>query len=79
MDIYSLAAVAVAPLFAAVVFGMIGGGIRLSIARYMPDCWLKRQLLKERMRTQYSKANARIEQEALLHPRGWRHFIGKGY
>lgn len=72
MDIYSVIGVALAPLFAALVFGVIGGGLRLCIARYMPDCWLKRQLLIERIKTQYSAANGRIAQEAAAHPRGWR-------
>ena len=61
-----------APLAAAVLFGVIGGGLRLAIARYMPDCWLKRQLLIERIKTRYSAANGRISQEAAAHPNGWR-------
>ena len=75
MDISSAAAVVVAPLFAAFIFGVVGGGLRLAIARYMPESWLKRQLLAERIKTQYSAANARIAQEAAAHPRGWRDCI----
>jgi hypothetical protein len=47
-----------------ILFGVIGVGLRLAIARYMPDCWLKRQLLLERIKTKYSAANGRIAQEA---------------
>lgn len=68
MDIYSVIGIALAPLAAALLFGVIGGGIRLAIARYMPDCWLKRQLLAERIKTQYSRANRRIAEEAAAHP-----------
>lgn len=77
MDIYSIFGIALAPLAAALLFGVIGGGIRLAIARYMPDCWLKRQLLAERIKTQYSAANRRIAEEAARHPRGWRGFFGR--
>jgi len=77
MDIYSVIGIALAPLAAALLFGVIGGGIRLAIARYMPDCWLKRQLLAERFKTQYSRANRRIAEEAAAHPRGWRDCMRK--
>lgn len=75
MDIYSVIGVALAPLFAMFLFGVIGAGFRLAIARYMPDCWLKRQLLAERIKTQYSRANRRIAEEAAAHPNGWRDCI----
>lgn len=75
MDIYSVIGLALGPLAAAFLFGVIGGGLRLAIARYMPDSWLKRQLLAERMKTQYSAANERIAQESAAHPHGWRHFL----
>ena len=72
MDIYSVLAIAIAPLAAAVLFGVIGGGIRLFIAKYIPDCWLKRQLLAERIKTKYSAANGRIAMIAAMHTNGWR-------
>jgi hypothetical protein len=75
MDVYSVIGLALAPLAAAILFGVIGGGIRLAIARYMPNCWMKRQLLAERIKTQYSCANDRIAEEAARHPRGWRDCI----
>ena len=74
MDKYTVIGVALTPLASAIIFGVIGGGIRLAIARYMPECWLKRQLLKERIKSHYSRANARIEEQAKLHPKGWKHF-----
>jgi len=77
MDIYSVIGVALAPFAAALIFGVIGGGIRLAIARYMPDCWLKRELLVERFETQYSAANRRIAEEAAAHPRGYRDVIDR--
>lgn len=64
MDIYSIIGLALGPLCAAFLFGVIGVGLRLSIARYMQDGWLKRQLLAERIKTQYSAANRRIAEEA---------------
>ena len=75
MDIYSVIGIALAPLGAFILFGVIGLGVRLAIARYMPECWLKRQLLAERIKTKYSSANAKIEEQARTHPKGWRHFI----
>jgi hypothetical protein len=53
------------PLFALILFGVIGLGLRLAIARYMPDSWLKRQLLAERIKTQYSAANERLARESI--------------
>lgn len=61
--------VAFGPLFAMILFGVIALGIKLAIARYMPDCWLKRQLLAERIGTKYSAANGRIIQEAARYTR----------
>jgi hypothetical protein len=66
MDIYAILGVLFAPLLAAFLFGVIGAGIRLAIAKYMPECWLKRQLLKERIKTRYSAANERIEKHARI-------------
>lgn len=67
--------VALAPLMGALLFGVIGGGLRLAISRYMRDGWLKRQLLAERFKSQSSLANARISEEAARHPNGWRDCI----
>jgi hypothetical protein len=58
------------PLFAMIVFGVIALGIKLAIARYLPDCWLKRALLKERIRSGYSESNRRVLDEAARHPGG---------
>jgi len=72
MTIYNTLGAFLAPLAAAILFGVIGVGFRLFIARHMPDCWLKKQLLAERIKTKYSAANWRIAQEAAAHPNGWR-------
>lgn len=69
MSTYALLGMLLAPLGAMLLFGVIGVGIRLAIARYMPDCWLKRQLLTERFKTQYSRANGRIAEEAARYTR----------
>jgi len=66
MDAYTLIGIALGPLLAAFLFGVVGAGIRLAIARYMPDCWIKRQLLAERIKTRYSAANERIEHHARI-------------
>ena len=78
MDIYSVIGIALAPLGAFLLFGVLGLGLRLAIARYMPECWLKRQLLAERIKTQYSAANRRIAEQSAAHPQGWRHFVKWG-
>jgi hypothetical protein len=64
MDIYTVLGVFFAPLLAALLFGVLGAGIRLAIAKYLPESWIKRQLLKERIKTRYSAANARIEEHS---------------
>ncbi len=66
MDIYAILGVFFAPLLAALLFGVLGAGIRLAIAKYVPDCWIKRQLLKERIKTRYSAANEKIEHHARI-------------
>ena len=66
MDIYSVLGLFFAPLLAAFLFGVLGAGIRLAIAKYLPESWLKRQLLKERIKTRYSAANQRIEEHARI-------------
>ena len=75
MDIYSVIGIAIAPFVAALLFGVIGGGVRLAIARYLPDGIVKRHLLAERFKSKYSAANGRIAEQAAAHPQGWRHFI----
>lgn len=77
MDIYSVIGIALAPLGAFILFGVIGLGLRLAIARYMPECWLKRQLLAERIKTQYSAANRGIAEQAARHPSGYRDVIAR--
>lgn len=71
----SLVAVALGPLFAAFIFGVVGVAARIAVARYMPNGWLKRQLLAERIKSQYSRANERIAKESEAHPNGWRDFV----
>jgi hypothetical protein len=58
-----------APL-AALALGALALGIKLAIARYMPNCWLKRALLRERIRSGYSESNRRVLDEAARHPGG---------
>ena len=77
MDGYTVIGVLIAPIISILLFGVVGAGLRLAIARYSPDGWLKRQLLAERIKSKYSAANARISQEASAHPQGWRHFVGR--
>ena len=64
MNMSALLGAAFGPLFAVFLFGVVGVGIRLFIARNMPPCWLKDQLLAERFKTPYSAANGRIAEEA---------------
>lgn len=78
MSEYTLIGVFLAPLAAVILFGVIGGGIRLSIARYMPDCWFKKQLLAERIKTKYSAANGRIAQEAAAYTRRKAERVARG-
>jgi len=49
-----------APLVAFLLFGVIALAIKLAIALYLPDGWLKRALLKERIASRYSEANRRL-------------------
>ena len=72
MDIYSVIGVALGPLGALLLFGVFALGIKLAIARYMPDCWLKRQLLTERIKSKYSASKRRILEQAAAHPHGSR-------
>ena len=64
MSTPALIGAALGPLFALLIFGVFALAVKLAIARYMPDCWIKRQLLAERFKTKYSAANRRIAQEA---------------
>ena len=48
------------PLVSLILFGVIALGIKWLIATYMPDCWLKRELLRERIRSKYSESNRRV-------------------
>jgi len=72
MSTASLLGVAFGPIFALIIFGVIALGIKLAIALYMPDCWLKRQLLKERIKTRYSDGNKKVLEQAARHTEGWR-------
>jgi hypothetical protein len=64
-------AVILAPL-AALGLAALALAIKLAIARYMPDCWLKRALLKERVRSAYSESNRRVIEEAARRSLGKR-------
>lgn len=58
-----LLGIALGPLFALVVFGIMGTAIKVAIARHVPDGWIKRQLLAERFESTYSAGNGRIREE----------------
>ena len=58
-----------APLFALIIFGGIALPIKWVIANYMPDCWLKKQLLAERLQSKCSTANRRILEQAARYTR----------
>lgn len=58
------------PLFSLIVFGVIALGIKWLIATYLPDSWLKREILRERIRSKYSASNRRVLEQASRHPRG---------
>jgi len=53
-----------APLVSLILFGGLALGIKWIIATRMPDCWLKRQLLAERIKSKYSASNRRVLQKA---------------
>lgn len=52
--------VLLAPLGSLLLFGGIGLGIKWLIATRMPDCWLRRELLRERFPSKYSASNRRV-------------------
>ena len=70
MDKYAVIGIALAPVGSLLLFGVIGLGIKWLIATYMPDCWLKRELLRERIKSKYSASNRRVLDQAVRHPRG---------
>lgn len=61
--------VAAGPLAALILFGVIALGIKLLIARKMPDGWLKDQLLRERIKSRYSASNRRILEQSVSRSR----------
>ncbi len=61
----TLITIALAPIVAAILFGVIGPAIRLLIARHMPPCWIKDQVLVQRFKGRYIGAERRIREEAL--------------
>lgn len=69
MEYIHLLGAAAGPLFAMLVFGVFAQAVKLYIARNMPDCWLKKQLLSERIKTQYSAANRCILEQAARYTR----------
>lgn len=44
------------PFGAFLIFGVIGLSIRWAIHKWMPDCWIKRQLLAERFKSAASRS-----------------------
>ena len=66
---YSLLGAALGPIAALILFGVIALALKLCIARYMPDCWLKRQLLAERIKSAYSASNRRVLEQAAAYTR----------
>lgn len=53
------------PLGSLLLFGVIGLGIKWLIATYMPDCWLRREILRERIPSKYSAANRKVLSQAI--------------
>lgn len=66
---YSLFGAALGPIAGLILFGVIALAVKLCIARYMPDCWLKRQLLAERIKSTYSASNRRVLEQAAAYSR----------
>ena len=60
----------IAPLLSLFLFGVVALGIKWLIATYLPDSWLKRALLTERIKSKYSQSNRRVLAQAARHPRG---------
>lgn len=58
-----------APVGALVIFGVIALSIKWLIASYMPDGWLKTQLLRERWHSKCSRANRRVLEQAARYTR----------
>lgn len=58
------------PIASLVLFGVIGLGIKWLIATRMPDCWLRRELLRERFPSKYSTSNRRVLEAARRNARG---------
>ena len=58
-----------APLGALIIFGGIALPIKWLIASYMPDCWLKKQLLVERIESKCSSSNRRVLEKAARYTR----------
>lgn len=69
-------ALLLAPLGAMLIFGVFGQAIKLLIARHMPNGWLKRALLVERFKSQYSPAGRRIERECIAYTERARRRVG---
>jgi len=67
--------VLLAPVGALIIFGGIALPIKWAVATLMPECWLKRQILKERCTSKCSQSNLRVLEQAKRHPLGWRHFV----
>lgn len=56
--------VILAPFGALIIFGGIALPIKMAIARWMPDGWLKRNLLAERWNSRCSRSNGRVLAQA---------------
>lgn len=59
-DFIWVLALALRPLAALFLFGVVALGIKWVIVRYMPECWLKKQLLTERLHSTLSASNRKI-------------------
>ena len=57
------------PLFSLFLFGFVAVGIKWLIATRMPDCWLRDQLLRERIKTKYSASHRRLLDKTIGNPR----------
>lgn len=70
--------VILAPIGALIIFDGIAFAVKLAIATLIPDCWIKRQILKERMSSNCSKNNKTVLDQAERHHKGWRDLFVTG-
>jgi hypothetical protein len=69
MDMYSALGIFLAPVGALLIFGGVALPIKWLIATRMPDCWFKRELLRQRWESKCSSANRRVLEQAARYTR----------